>query len=162
MERILPNNGKAITGVNGQSVYYMTTDELYPMRTPRVDDSYNVYNFSIPTGSSDLKEAYEPEELSIEEENGEEGYLIEEDQVPKTTSKKQVKETAKVADVTEKIEEVKVSGVSCPVPICPKPVCPQPVCPEVDYVWLQTNFYVVVGLLLFIVIFLWVQVNRNR
>lgn len=47
----------------------------------------------------------------------------------------------------------------CPAP----PVCPVTVpCPNLDYKWMQTNFYIVVGLLVMIIILMWITRNKKR
>jgi hypothetical protein len=127
--------GTSIKGRDGSDIYYMATDELYPMKTPYLDYSYGIHE------GMDNVESPSVEDIKTE--------------TPFSSVTIDPKD-----DLDIVLPRAGTCHKMCPDVTCPKPVCPQPVCPKIDYTWIQANFIALMILLIIIVLIL--VINRRR
>jgi hypothetical protein len=158
--------GTSVKGRDGSQVYYMATDEFYPMKTPYLDFAYGIHEGF--QGIDSIESAPQP----ILDINTELTPLPPQTATPfvDKINEKEVEPpfVDKINDNGDDIDIILPKSktynkicpdVTCPQPICPKPVCSPTVCPKLDYTWLQANFIAV--MILLIIIILVIIMNRR-
>lgn len=126
---------KAITGVDG-SIYYLAMDQLYPAKTPYLDETFSFQTSAQGEVPEKLQPPKLPQLPTIEEKNAELTMKYQQDN--KTHAQKEA--------TVSNIHKLDSDGKCKP--------CPPPSCPDIDYEWMQNNFFLIIALLIAIIIYL--------
>lgn len=166
-----PKDGKAITGIDS-NIYYMATNQLYPVKTPYIAKSYD---FKPKAQSESVEntepvESEEPVESKVAENHSQVVSLRKvipmnkdatsdsvvitrpEETIPAEAVNESSNNTAPLVAVGKVLlsDKTQAKNLSC---LCP----PAVVCPDIDYDWMHNNFLILITLLLVIIVLLWLN-----
>jgi len=152
-----------------KSTYYMATDQLFPIATPYLEKNNSKTKTGILVASQEDLNTKEQapvifsSSILVDEENNNEP--IEETTETTEIAETDVESESDTAIVVKSDKSlvnaiVTNSGIRCECP--PPPTCPTiPPCPNLDYKWMQTNFFILLALLIVSIVLVWTTRNRR-